>query len=171
MRGERAWERIVLLQDLALLAGSVVAAGWVRERLVTVVPGLKPIVPEGEYFHLLLVFLPAWALGAERHGLHLVTTLTGPPLERLRRLLMTQAWGAVALALVLMAAQAPLNRSLILVFLAVSTVVVALAKYPQARWVERSHGRAVALVLGMKRGGRPGEIELVRGRRVEVLED
>jgi lipopolysaccharide/colanic/teichoic acid biosynthesis glycosyltransferase len=26
-------------------------------------------------------------------------------------------------------------------------------------------------VLGLKRGGRPGEIELVRGRRVEVLED
>lgn len=171
MRGERAWKRIILLQDLVLLVASLLAAGWVRERLVGVVPGLKPTVPANEYAHLLLVFLPVWALGADRHGLHDVTTLTGPPLERLRRLLMTQAWGAVVLALILMAAQAPLNRSLIAAFLAISTVVVAVAKVPQGRWVERVHGRAVALVLGLKRGGRPGEIELLRGRKVEVLED
>jgi exopolysaccharide biosynthesis polyprenyl glycosylphosphotransferase len=171
MRGERALERIVLLQDLALVGASMFAAVWLRERLVGVVPGLRPTVPASESLLLLLVFLPTWALGAERHGLHHVTTLTGPPLERLRRLLMTQAWGAVALALILMAAQAPLNRSLIVAFLGVSTIVLALAKVPQGRWIERTHGRAVALLLGMKRGGRPGEIELVRGRRVEVLEE
>jgi exopolysaccharide biosynthesis polyprenyl glycosylphosphotransferase len=129
------------------------------------------VVPPREYIHLLLVFLPAWALGAKRHQLHSVMTLTGPGLECLRRLLLTQAWGGLALALILLAAQAPLNRSLIVLFLAVSTIVVALAKIPQGRLVARSHGRAVALVLGVKRGGRPGEIELIRGRQVQVLED
>jgi len=168
---DRSWERNVLLQDLALLTASLAAAGWLRERVVGMVPGLKPVVPPNEYIHLLLVFLPAWALGAERHRLHRVETLTGPGIERLRRLMMTQAWGAVALALILVAAQAPLNRSLIALFLLVSTIVVALAKIPQGRWVARSHGRAVALVLGVKRAGRPGEIELIRGRGVEVLED
>jgi exopolysaccharide biosynthesis polyprenyl glycosylphosphotransferase len=171
MNREGAWERIVLLQDLALLTLSLLAAGWLRERMLGHLPGLKALVPAREYAHLLLVFLPAWALGAERHRLHSVTTLVGPGLERLRRLLLTQAWGAMALALILVAAQAPLNRSLIAIFVALSTVVVALAKVPQGRWLERVHGRAVALVLGSKRGGRPGEIELIRGRQVEVLEE
>jgi exopolysaccharide biosynthesis polyprenyl glycosylphosphotransferase len=168
---ERSWARIVLLQDLALLALSLAAAGWLRERAVGLVPGLKPIVPARDYAHLLLVFLPVWALGAERHRLHAVSTLVGPATERMRRLLLTQLWGAIALALILVAAQAPLNRSLIAAFLAVSTLVVALAKIPQRRLVERSHRRAVAVLLGAKRGGRPGEFELVRDRQVEVLED
>jgi exopolysaccharide biosynthesis polyprenyl glycosylphosphotransferase len=168
---ERSWERIVLLQDLALLLLSLIAAGWLRDRAVGFVPGLKPTVPARDYAHLLLVFLPVWALGAERHRLHSVATLVGPATERIRRLLLTQAWGAVALALILVAAQAALNRSLIASFLVVSTVVVALAKIPQRRLVERSHRRAVAVLLGVKRGGRPGEVETVRERQVEVLEE
>jgi exopolysaccharide biosynthesis polyprenyl glycosylphosphotransferase len=171
VRGDRSWERVVLLQDLVLITLSLFAAGWLRAPLVGVLPGVRPLVPVNEYIHLLLVFLPAWALGAERHRLHRPETMTGPALEWLRRLLQTQAWGALALALILVAAQAPLNRSLIGLFLLLSTLVLALAKIPQARWVARTHGRAQALVLGLRRGGRPGEIELVRGRGVEVLEE
>ncbi|MET0555463.1 MAG: exopolysaccharide biosynthesis polyprenyl glycosylphosphotransferase [Vicinamibacteria bacterium] len=165
------WERIALLQDLCLLLVSLLAAAWVRQGMAALVPGLKPVVPVQDYFHLLLVFLPVWAIGARRHRLHAVETLTGPGLERVRRLIITQAWGGVALALILVAAQAPLNRSLIALFLAISTVLVGIAKVPQGIWVERDRRRSLALVVGLARGGRPGELELMGGRRVEVLEE
>ena len=45
-----------------------------------------------------------------------------------RALLWTQGWGALVLGLILTAAQAPLNRSLIGVYLFVSTVFLLLAK-------------------------------------------
>jgi exopolysaccharide biosynthesis polyprenyl glycosylphosphotransferase len=165
------WQRIALLQDLCLLLVSLLAAAWMRQAMAALVPGLKPVVPVQDYFHLLLVFLPVWAIGARRQRLHAVETLTGPALERVRRLILTQAWGAVALALILVAAQAPLNRSLIALFLGVSTALIGLAKIPQGIWVERDRRRSLALVLGVARGGRPGELELLGGRRVEVLED
>jgi exopolysaccharide biosynthesis polyprenyl glycosylphosphotransferase len=77
----------------------------------------------------------------------------------------------MAIALILVGAQAPLNRSLIAFFVVVSTALLGVAKALQRRWVERTHGRAVALVMGVRRGGRPGELEHLRGRQVEVLED
>jgi exopolysaccharide biosynthesis polyprenyl glycosylphosphotransferase len=165
------WERIALLQDLCLLLVSLLVAAWVRQGMAAFVPGLKPIVPIHDYMHLLLVFLPVWAIGARRQRLHAVETLTGPGLERIRRLILTQTWGGVALALILVAAQAPLNRSLIVLFLGVSTVLIAIAKIPQRIWVERDRRRSLALVLGVARGGRQGELELLGGRRVEVVED
>ncbi len=171
MTSQRSWERIVLLQDLCLLLVSLGLAAWIRQAMVAFVPGLKPTVPMREFAHLLLVFVPVWGLGARRHRLHDIATLTGPATDRVLRLVLTQAWGAAALALILVAAQAPLNRSLIGLFLAISTVVIALAKVPQARWVLRDHGRSVTLVLGVARGGRPGEREEVGNRRVEVATD
>ena len=170
MRRDRLLEIAVFLQDLLALGVSLAASGLVREALRSAVPGLKPSVPPSEYVHLIFVFVPAWALGAERHRLQRVATLTGPPINLLLRVVFTQAWGTVALALILVGAQARLNRSFIGLFLVISTVTLLLLKLAQRRWVERHHGRALALVMGVTRGGRPGELEEVRGRRVEVLE-
>jgi exopolysaccharide biosynthesis polyprenyl glycosylphosphotransferase len=170
LRQDRALERWLLIQDVAVVVLSIAAADVLREILNPIVPGLKPPVPPSDYAHLLLVFLPAWALGAERNSVHRIPALTGPPLDRLRGLLLTQAWGAVSISLILVAAQAPLNRSLIALFLLISTVLLAVTQVAQRRWVERHRGRALALVVGRSRGGRAGELENLRGRRVEVLE-
>ncbi len=169
MSDDRPLERAVFAQDVVVILASALGAHALRDFLSGWLPGLKPTVPTGVYVHLLLVFLPAWALCAERVGLHRVPLITGPPVSLLRAVLVTQAWGALAIALILVAAQIKLNRSLIALFVALSTLALASAKLLQRRWVERHHGRALALVIGVERGARPGEIEYLRGRRVEVL--
>jgi exopolysaccharide biosynthesis polyprenyl glycosylphosphotransferase len=161
----------VLAQDVLVVLLSLVAAGLLREALRPLLPALKPSVPIRDDLHLLLVFLPAWALGAQRNQLHTLASLTGPPLELLRKLLFTQAWGAIALTLILVGAQAALNRSLIVLFLFLSTASLVFVKAAQRRWAGRVYGQALALLVGVKRAGRTGEIEELRGRRVEVLEE
>jgi exopolysaccharide biosynthesis polyprenyl glycosylphosphotransferase len=171
LRRERPLEVAVLAQDVLVVLVSLVAATLLREALRPLLPALKPSAPLRDDLHLLLVFLPAWALGAERNHLHRLASLTGPPLELLRRLLFTQAWGAVVLAVILVGAQVPFNRSLIVLFLLVSTALLAAVKGLQRKWIERAYGQALALLVGVNRAGRTGEIEQLRGRRVEVLEE
>jgi hypothetical protein len=170
MKSDRPLEIQVFAQDLLVLALSLGAAILLREQLRHLVPGLKTSVPFSAYLHLLLVFVPAWALGAERHRLHRIRTLTGPPLDLMVRLVLTQAWGTGAMALILVAAQVEMNRSFIVLFLVLSTGALVTQKMVQRLWVERRHGRALALVVGVERGGRPGELEQLRGLQVEVLE-
>jgi exopolysaccharide biosynthesis polyprenyl glycosylphosphotransferase len=141
--------------------------GW----LVRVLPGLKPAVPSSDYVHLLLVFLPTWAWCAERVGLHRIRTLAGGLLDVVRALLWTQAWGALALGLILTAAQALLNRSLIVVYLVVSTVFLLATKLAQRSWIARVRGELVSLALGASGGAASAELAAVRGRRVETLLD
>ena len=168
MTGDKPLERAVLLQDVAVLLLSLLLAHWLRPPLADLLPGLKPVVPAEQYVHLLLVFLPTWALVAERLDLHRVRTLTGPLVELLRALLWTQAWGTLVLALILVAAQVNLNRSLIGLFLTVSTLLLTTAKLLQRAWAFRTEGEALALVLGAGEN----EAEAIgrwRGRRVERL--
>jgi len=167
--GDKPLERGVLLQDVSVLMLSLLLAHLLREPLASLTPVLKPAVPPSQYVHLLLVFLPTWALVAERMDLHRVRTLTGPLVELLRALLWTQAWGTLVLALILVAAQVNLNRSLIALFLAVSTLLLTVAKLLQRSWAFRTEGEALALVLGAG----PQEAESIgrwRGRRVERLD-
>ncbi len=169
MSGDKPLERAVLLQDVSVLVLSLFIAHGLREPLAALVPVLKPVVPAEQYVHLLLVFLPTWALVAERLDLHRVRTLTGSLVELLRALLWTQAWGTLVLALILVAAQVNLNRSLIALFLTVSTLLLTLAKLLQRGWAFRTEGEALALVLGIAE--RDAEaIERWRGRRVERLD-
>jgi exopolysaccharide biosynthesis polyprenyl glycosylphosphotransferase len=167
--GDKPLERAVLLQDVSVLVLSLLLAHVLRPPLAELVPVLKPAVPPEQYVHLLLVFLPTWALVAERLDLHRVRTLTGPLVELLRALLWTQAWGTLVLALILVAAQVNLNRSLIAVFLVVSTLLLTTAKLFQRGWAFRTEGEALALVLGAGQA----EAEAIgrwRGRRVERLD-
>lgn len=161
----------MLVQDVLVVLLSLLGASVLRESLIPILPGLKASAPLRDDLHLLLVFLPAWALGAQRNGLHTLQSLTGAPLELVRKLLFTQAWGAIALVLILVGAQVAFNRSLIVLFLLLSTVSLALSKGAQRRWVARAYGQALALLVGMNRAGRAGEIEQLRGRQVEVVEE
>lgn len=166
---DKALERQVLLQDVLVIVIALGLSHLIHGWLVRVMPGLKPAVPSSDYVHLLLVFLPTWAWCAERVGVHRIRTLAGPLFDAVRALLWTQAWGALALGLILTAAQARLNRTLIAVYLVVSTVLLLATKLAQRAWIARVRGELVSLALGVTGGAASAELAAVYGRRVETL--
>jgi exopolysaccharide biosynthesis polyprenyl glycosylphosphotransferase len=167
MTRDRSLETSVLLQDIIVVLAAMLLARGAHAALVGVVPTLKPPVAAGEYAHLLLVFLPTWMFAADRLGIHRVETVTGEKLEVVRRVILTQAWGVASIGLILTFAQVSLNRSLILVFLAVSTVMLLVLKAAQAPWLARRRGQSRVLVIGDPTSEVAGEFERLRGRRVE----
>jgi exopolysaccharide biosynthesis polyprenyl glycosylphosphotransferase len=167
---ERQIERAIQLQDLGILVASLAVAHVARDRLAAVVPGLKGSVPLRDYILLFVAFVPTWAWGAERLALHRLRVVNGQLLDLLRALLFAQAWGALAIALILVAAQVSLNRSFMVVFLALSTLLLAGAKFVQRGWVRRRRGRALALLVGEGYSEAHGELERLRGRAVERLD-
>src|SRR5262249_3978959 len=125
---DRSLETSVLLQDIVVVLLAMLVARAAHGALVGAIPSLKPPVAAGEYVHLLLIFLPTWIFAADRLGIHRLQTLTGGKLEIVRRVILTQAWGVAAIGLILTFAQVSLNRSLIIVFLLVSTAMLLVAK-------------------------------------------
>ena len=100
-------------------------------------------------------------------GIHRLQTLTGEKLEIVRRVILTQAWGVAAIGLILTFAQVSLNRSLILVFLVLSTALLLVAKAVQAPWLARRRGQSRVLLIGDASDEMAGEFERLRGRHVE----
>jgi exopolysaccharide biosynthesis polyprenyl glycosylphosphotransferase len=167
MTRERSLEHTILLQDILLFIAALLLAGWTHAAIVALVPGLKPQVASGEYAHLLLVFLPTWIVAAERLGIHRLRTLAGDRLEIVRRVVLTQAWGVAAIGLILTFAQVSLNRSLIVVFLVLSTALLLVAKALQARWLARQRGQSRVLLIGETSEELTAAFERLRGRQVE----
>ena len=170
MSQERSLERWVLLQDVGVVLASLWLAHVLRSGMEAAVPVFKPTVPLLLYGPLLLAFLPTWVWCAERLQLNSVRTLTGPPLDLARALIWTQGWGALAVALLLTVTQTPLNRSLIVLFFVVSTILLAAIKRAQRAWVIRERGESLALLLGAADQA-VRDIESLRGRAVERLAD
>ncbi len=171
MSSDRQAERVFLLADVAILVAAMGVAYVLRGALVPLLPGLKPSVPASEYLHILLVFVPTWAWCADRLGLYRAATLRGPLIDLLRSLLTTQAWGALAISAILVAARVSLNRSFIAVFLVVSTLLLLLGKVFEQAWIRRQRGRVTSLVAGDDPAAAEiaGELERLRGRQVERL--
>jgi len=167
MTRDRSLETSVLLQDILVVLVAMLVSRVAHGALVGIVPTLKPPVAAGEYAHLLLVFLPTWIFAADRLGIHRLQTITGEKLEIIRRVILTQAWGVASIGLILTFAQVSLNRSLILVFLAVSTAMLLLLKAAQALWLARRRGQARVLLVGDASTEMAGEFERLRGRHVE----
>ena len=168
MTEDKRLEQSILLQDLGVVLGSLGIAHLLRRQIAEVLPVLKPSVPVRDHVHLLLIFLPTWAWFAGRLGLQQVRLLVGPLLDLVRALLWTQAWGAAAIAVILVAVQFSINRSLIVLFLAVSTLLLVVAKLAQRSWVQRTRGQVLALVLeGTDEAAR--ELQTLRGRCVERM--
>jgi exopolysaccharide biosynthesis polyprenyl glycosylphosphotransferase len=167
---DRSLETTMLLQDVALLVLSGLLAYFLRALISEHVSFLREPVEPREYLHLALIFVPAWAWCSERFELHRVRVVTGRALELFRALVWTQAWGAVAISVLLVAAQVPLNRSLLVLFLASSTLLLLIGKVAQRVWARRRRGEALALVVG----GGAHEMQAVaeqshlRGRQVET---
>ena len=167
MTRDRSIEQVILLEDVLLMIVSLLLAHLVHGRIAGAVPGLKPPVETREYAYLLLLFLPTWVFAAARSGIHLYTTLTGPRIQVVRLILRTQMWGVGAIAVILVAAQTPLNRSLIGIFVVLSTLILLVAKTVQRWWVVRHRGASRALLVGEASDEVASEMERLRGRRIE----
>jgi exopolysaccharide biosynthesis polyprenyl glycosylphosphotransferase len=167
MTRDRSLETSVLLQDIVVILAAMVLSRGAHAALVGAVPTLKPPVAAGEYAHLLFVFLPTWMFAADRLGIHRLQVVTGEKLEIVRRVILTQAWGVASIGLILTFAQVSLNRSLILVFLGVSTTMLLVLKAAQAPWLARRRGQARVLLIGDASAEMAGEFERLRGRHVE----
>ena len=164
MTRDESLEATALVHHAAVVIVSLVLARLAHAALAQVVPVLKPPVDPGDYWHLLVAFLPIWIVIAERLGIHRIDVLTGPPTERARRVLLTQAGGLAAAALILVAAQTALNRSLIALFFGLSTALLLATSAAERRWVARRRGASRVLVVGAL----PppiAAIEEARGRR------
>jgi exopolysaccharide biosynthesis polyprenyl glycosylphosphotransferase len=166
---DRWLEDRVLLHDVLALLLSLWVADLLRGVVAEFVPLFKPQVPAGQFVHLLLIYVPTWTWGAQRVGLYRLRVLTGPLLELFRALLWAQAWGATAIAVILVAAQVRLNRSLIAMFLVASTGVLLAVKLLQRRWVRRHRGASLAIVIG-EEANMATDIERLRGRSAERLD-
>jgi exopolysaccharide biosynthesis polyprenyl glycosylphosphotransferase len=164
---DRSIEQVILIEDVVVMVVSLLLAHVIHGRVAGALPGLKPPVEAREYAYLLLLFLPTWVVAAERIGIHLHENLTGPRIETIRLVLKTQMWGVAAIAGILVAAQTSLNRSLIGIFVVVSTVLLLGAKAAQRRWVFRHLGASRALLVGEASDEVASEMERLRGRRVE----
>jgi exopolysaccharide biosynthesis polyprenyl glycosylphosphotransferase len=168
---DRSIEQVILIEDVLLMIVALLLAHLVHGRLVGALPSLKPPVDTREYAYLLLLYLPTWVFAAARLGIHLHSTLTGPRTRVVRLVLRTQMWGLAAIAVILVAAQTPLNRSLIGIFLVLSTVMLLIAKAVQRRWVTRHRGASRVLLVGDASDEMAGEMQRLRGRRVERCHD
>ena len=166
MTRDESLEAVLLVQAVALVVASLLLARLGHAALAHALPSLKPPVASGAYAHLLVVFLPIWVFAAERLGIHRIHVLTGPRTELVRRLILTQVFGLVAVALILVAAQTSLNRSLIAVFFVLSTAVLLLGCSLQRRFIARRRGDSLLLVVGEVPDDALVEIERARGREV-----
>ena len=166
MTRDEALEALLLVQYVALVIGALLLSRLAHVGAAHLLRSLKPPLAPGEYAHLLVVFLPIWVFAAERLGIHRVSVVTGPRTELARRLILTQAWGLAAVALILVAAQTSLNRSLIGIFFLLSTMLLLAASSFQRRFVARRRGESLVLVIGEVSDEALGEIERARGRRV-----
>ena len=167
MNRDRSLEQTILLEDLLVILGALVLSRGAHAMFWRWIPGLKPPTALTEYAHLLLVFLPTWIFAAEKLGIHRLRVLGGQRLEIVRRVVLTQGWGLAAIGLILTAAQTALNRSLIVTFLAFSTVMLLVAKVFQTAWLRRYRGQARALLVGDAAGVLGPEFTRLRGRPVE----
>lgn len=165
MTRDESLEATALVHHACVVLVSLAVARVAHAALAAAVPALKPPVAPTGYWHLLAVFLPVWVFAAERLGIHRLDVLTGPSTERARRILLTQAWGLAAAALILVAAQTALNRSLIAMFFGVSTGLLLAASSWERRFVARCRGESRVLVVGDASGHDIAEIESARGRR------
>src|SRR5207248_7031047 len=159
MTRDESLEAVLLVQTVALVVMSLVFARLGHAALAHALPSLKPPVAPGEYVHLLVVFLPIWVFAAERLGIHRIHLLTGPRGKLARRLILTQAWGLAAVALILVGAQTSLNRSLIAIFFTLSTGALFAGSWLQRRFVARQRGESLLLVIGEVGAGTLAEIE------------
>ncbi len=164
MTRDESLEATALVHCAGVVVASLGLAHVAHAALARAVPALKPAVEPAAYWHLLFAFLPIWIFSAERLGIPRIDVLTGPPAKRARRILMTQAVGLAAAALILVAAQTALNRSLIALFFGLSTPLLLATGAWERRHVARRRGASRLLIVGPAPPP-VAEIERARGRR------
>jgi len=168
---DRGLERSLLAQDVGIVALALWLSHLLREIVAASWPALKPTVPRAEYVPLLVAYLPVWVWCADRLGLSRVRVVIGPWMDLVRVLVWTQTWAVIALSILLVAAQAPFNRSYLAIYVVLSTFVLLLATVPQRAWVKSVRGDMMALVVGDEHAPAIEELARVRGCRLVPLEE
>jgi exopolysaccharide biosynthesis polyprenyl glycosylphosphotransferase len=95
--------------------------------------------------------------------------VSGSASGRLRALLTTQSAALLAAALLLTATQVPFNRSLIVLFFAISSAVLGTLQLLQRWWLQKHYHQVANLLVGQAGPGIAQEVERMRGRRVEAF--
>lgn len=166
---DRGLERALLAQDVGIVALALWLSHVLREIVAASWPGLKPTVPRADYVPLLVAYLPVWVWCADRLGLGRLRVVIGPWMDLVRVLVWTQAWAVMALSILLVAAQAPFNRSYLAIYVALSTLLLLTATVPQRAWVKRVRGDMVVVVVGDEHAPAIEELSRVRGCLLERL--
>jgi exopolysaccharide biosynthesis polyprenyl glycosylphosphotransferase len=168
MTHDRAIERAFLAQHLLVLLAAMLVAAAAHRWLSLFVP-LRAPPPAHLFLPILALFIPAWALVADRVALPRLRTISGSPVARVRALVLTQLGGAAAGSLLLTIAQVGFNRSMMLVFFVTSSVLLGMAMQLQRKWLWRHHHEAQNLLVAPERGPIADELETLRGRRLDLL--
>jgi len=166
---DRGLGRALLAQDVGIVALALWLSHFLREIVAASWPGLKPTVPRADYVPLLVAYLPVWVWCADRLGLCRLRVVIGPWMDLMRVLVWTQAWAVMALSILLVAAQAPFNRSYLAIYVVLSTLLLLIATVPQRAWVKRVRGDMVVVVVGDEHAPAIEELSRVRGCRLERL--
>jgi exopolysaccharide biosynthesis polyprenyl glycosylphosphotransferase len=166
---DRGLGRALLAQDVGIVALALWLSHLLREIVAASWPGLKPTVPRADYVPLLVAYLPVWVWCADRLGLCRLRVVIGPWMDLMRVLVWTQAWAVMALSILLVAAQAPFNRSYLAIYVVLSTLFLLIATVPQRAWVKRVRGDMVVVVVGDEHAPAIEELSRVRGCRLERL--
>ncbi len=169
LRG-RQLERTFLLGDVLGILIAMLVSYALRENLASFLKDLKPPAPEWDYVRLMLIYLPTWAWCASRTSLYRIELLNKPLLESIRALIVTQTWGTTALAVAIVVSRVELNRSFLVLFVVVSTLLLIVTIFVERIWLRASRGRNLALVVGTPDDDVAGELERLRATLVEWLD-
>lgn len=166
----RQIERTFLLGDVLGIMIAMLVSYGLRENLATLLKDLKPSAPEWDYVRLMLIYIPTWVWCASRSDLYRIELLNKPLFESIRALIVTQTWGTAALAVALVVTRVDLNRSFLVLFVVVSTLLLLVTILVERIRLRAIRGRNLALVIGPRDDDVAGELERLRATLVEWLE-
>jgi len=157
---------LILTVDTVLLLGAMFGAFGMHSVLRDYIPQLKAPPRLESYAELAYLALPVWIVGIVALGLHRVLERFWTTRELLVALLKLHGLGFLALSVVQVITQRPLNRSLIAVFLSTSFVLLAAFRFILSRRLryhyEVGHGRGRQLLVGDPSAQMAGFLEAAR---------
>jgi exopolysaccharide biosynthesis polyprenyl glycosylphosphotransferase len=149
---KRSARKVLLVLDALVVLLSMGLAYSVHAWLHATTPLLKDLPPFSQYATLAYLTLPLFLTLVSLLGLHRLLERPLGPLGLFRELVRLHVLGMLGLAVIIVAAQAVINRSLIVVFLGSTFLLLWLEKSAILSWLRyqhrRGHGRQRLLLVG-----------------------
>lgn len=144
--------RLLRVGDGLLAAGGMALAYALHPVVRQLVPQVKAPAELRGLILLGLLFLPAWIALLSSIGLDRMFDRPWSAGAMLRRLLQASLGGVVAFSVITFVTQAPANRSLVAMSLAITTVLTGLQRWMLSTWMQRQYeagvNRRCVLVFG-----------------------